>query len=221
MTTIHPAIFEFLKAIREYNSRKYFASIRPLYDDILANRQNFIGALGKEFALSEPEFLHLEVKKCLFRIYRDARRLKEWDPIYKYNFWALISPEGKKTTKAYPYLHLEPWNSLFAGGIYRADNSELQKIRTYLTEHGHQYYKIVEHKEFKKRFGRVSGNSLTNLPRWRDPETPYPELVKRKQFLIYHPYTDAQVLSESFFQGIIKDYLTAKPFFDILNTTLS
>ena len=77
MNTIHPAIFEFLKAIREHNSRKYFASIRPLYDDILENFQDFVKALGQEFTLSDSSFAHLEVKKCLFRIYRDARRLKD------------------------------------------------------------------------------------------------------------------------------------------------
>ncbi|AKH32915.1 hypothetical protein XF24_00587 [candidate division SR1 bacterium Aalborg_AAW-1] len=218
--TIHPALFEFLNTIQEHNSRKYFASIRPLYDDIMHDRQGFIKALAKEFTNSDPSFAELDVKKCLFRIYRDARRLKTGDPIYKNNFGALIHPEGKKTTKAAPYIHLQPGNSMFAGGIYRADNTELNKIRTYLTEHGSQYYKIIESKEFKQRFGRVSGNSLTNLPRGRDSETPYPELVKKKQFLIYRSYTDAEVLSDSFFSDIVQDYLIAKSFFDMLNSPL-
>ena len=76
-TTIHPALFEFLKAIREHNSRKYFASIRPLYDDILSNWQDFVKALAHEFTNHDSTFAHLDPKKCLFRIYRDARRLKE------------------------------------------------------------------------------------------------------------------------------------------------
>ena len=83
---IHPALFEFLKAIREHNDRKYFASIRTLYDDILYNFTEFVEALGKEFKLSDPDFSQLEAKKCLFRIYRDARRLKPGDYLYKYNF---------------------------------------------------------------------------------------------------------------------------------------
>lgn len=74
--TIHPALFEFLNTIQEHNSRKYFASIRPLYDDIMHDRQGFIKALAKEFTNSDPSFAELDVKKCLFRIYRDARRLK-------------------------------------------------------------------------------------------------------------------------------------------------
>lgn len=76
MPTIHPALFEFIKAIQEHNSRKYFASIRSLYDDIMHDRQGFIKALAKEFTNYNPSFAELDVKKCLFRIYRDARRLK-------------------------------------------------------------------------------------------------------------------------------------------------
>ena len=53
--TLHPALFEFLKVIREENSRKYFASIRPLYDDILANFQEFIGAVAQELSQIDPE----------------------------------------------------------------------------------------------------------------------------------------------------------------------
>lgn len=74
---LHPALFEFLKAIREHNSRKYFASIRPLYDDILTNIEDFVRTLANEFTQYDPSFVNLNVKKCMFRIYRDARRLQD------------------------------------------------------------------------------------------------------------------------------------------------
>jgi uncharacterized protein (DUF2461 family) len=88
MTTqpiLHPALFKFLDAIREENSRKYFASIRPLYDDIWFNLQTFFDEMIQELAKNEPDLAEVESKKCLFRIYRDARRLKDGDPIYKNN----------------------------------------------------------------------------------------------------------------------------------------
>lgn len=217
---IHPAIFEFLKAIREHNDRKYFASIRPLYDDILYNFTEFIEALGKEFESTDSDFSQLEAKKCLFRIYRDARRLKEGDYLYKYNFWALISPEGKKTIKAYPYLHLEPGGSFFAGGIFQADASELKKVRTHLAENGEQYYEIIEHKEFKKRFSAVRGLKTKTVPRGFSQDTPYIELIRKKKFIIYHRYKDKDVLWKNFFDNIVKDYILAKPFFDFLNESL-
>jgi hypothetical protein len=42
----------------------------------------------------------------------------------------------------------------------------------------------------------------------------------KKQHLVYHHYTDAEILSEEFFDIFIEDCLTAKPLFDLLNTPL-
>ena len=85
MLTLHPALFKFLDAIREENSRKYFASIRTLYDDIRANLHEFITAVITELAKKDPTLSQVQAKQCLFRIYRDARRLKDGDLIYKHN----------------------------------------------------------------------------------------------------------------------------------------
>jgi uncharacterized protein (DUF2461 family) len=75
--TLHPALFKFLGAIREENSRKYFASIRPLYDDIWHNLHEFINAVIAELSKKDHTLSDIQAKQCLFRIYRDARRLKD------------------------------------------------------------------------------------------------------------------------------------------------
>ena len=74
---LHPALFKFLDAIREENSRKYFASIRPLYDDIRDNLNEFINAVIAELSKKDSKLSEIQAKQCLFRIYRDARRLKD------------------------------------------------------------------------------------------------------------------------------------------------
>lgn len=83
--TLHPALFKFLDAIHEENTRVYFASIRPLYDDILYNFTQFVQAYIDRLAQHDTTLTGVEAKKCLFRIYRDARRLAPGDPLYKYN----------------------------------------------------------------------------------------------------------------------------------------
>ncbi len=75
--TLHPALFKFLDAIKEENSRKYFASIRPLYDDIRDNLNKFINAVIGELSKKDNTLSGIQAKQCLFRIYRDARRLKD------------------------------------------------------------------------------------------------------------------------------------------------
>lgn len=83
---VHHAILQFLDTIQEHNSRKYFASVKDLYDEIWENMQEVAGALIGELAKIDPDYAELKPKECLFRIYRDARRIKDGDPIYKNNF---------------------------------------------------------------------------------------------------------------------------------------
>lgn len=218
---LHPALFKFLDAIREENSRKYFASIRPLYDDIWSNLNEFINAVIAELSKTNPNLSTIQARQCLFRIYRDARRLKEWDPIYKHNRWAHITGTGKNNTKAWYYLHLQSGGSFLWGGIYRPTSEQLLKVRNFLTLHGDEYYDIISNKKFKSRFWSIQWESLTKLPKWFDKETAYPELVMKKQYLIYHQYTDKEILDNNFFDKIIEDCLIAKPFFDFINRPLS
>ncbi len=72
---LHPALFAFLESIHEHNSRKYFASIRPLYDDIRQHLQDFFNLLITDLSIGEPALADVQAKQCLFRVYRDARRL--------------------------------------------------------------------------------------------------------------------------------------------------
>jgi uncharacterized protein (TIGR02453 family) len=220
MTTLHPALFKFLDAIKEENSRKYFASIRTLYDDIWNNLNEFINLVIKELSKEDTSLTDIQAKQCLFRIYRDARRLKEWDLIYKHNRWAHITDTGKNSTKAWYYIHLQSGWSFLWGWIYRPTSEQLLKIRNFLTHHGGEYYDIISNKKFKSRFGSIQWESLTKLPRGFDKDTSYPELVMKKQHLILHHYTDEEILSEDFFDRLIEDCKIAKPFFDFINQSL-
>jgi len=218
---LHPALFKFLDAIKEENSRKYFASIRTLYDDIWNNLNEFINAVIRELSKKDPTLSEIQAKQCLFRIYRDARRLKDWDPIYKHNRWAHITDTGKNSTKAGYYIHLQSGWSFLWGGIYRPTSEQLLKIRNFLTVHGDEYYKITNNKKFKSLFWTIQWESLSRLPRWFDKDISYPELVMKKQYLIYHHYTDEEILDTHFFDRVIEDCLIAKPFFEFINRPLS
>lgn len=94
---LHHATLEFLRAINEHNSRKFFATARPLYDEIRENLNEICQALIDELAKRDNDYADLKPKDCLFRIYRDARRIKDGDPIYKNNFGMAIAPGGKKS----------------------------------------------------------------------------------------------------------------------------
>lgn len=215
--SIHPATFAFLDAIREENSREYFATVKQLYQEILWSVTDMCQELIDRTQITHEDDRPLTPRDCLFRIYRDARRLKEWDPLYKNNFGFVISPRGKKGTLSGYYVHISPWGSYFASGVYWPASAELRNIRHHLAAHGMDYLTHTHHPDFIDRFGVVHGQKLRRPPRGFAHYDHHMDLIMLKQHLIARPYTDAQVLSDSFLEEIQKDIQTARPRSDRLN----
>lgn len=193
---LHPAAFEFLNAINDYNTRKFFWTVKPLYEEIRENLKDICTESIKQIATFDTDIADLEPKDCLFRIYRDARRLKEWDPLYKQNRWFVLSPGWKNSSLPWYYFHLQPWDKSFFGGwVYRPEPSHLRNLRHYLSQHWATYKKIMQKAAFKKHFGAIHGDVLSRPPQWFKAYTPYLDLVQRKQHLIYAKFTDKEILS--------------------------
>ncbi len=216
---LHHATLEFLKAINEHNSRTFFATARPLYDEIWENVNEICQVLIDEIAKIDSDYADLKPKDCLFRIYRDARRLQEGDPIYKSNFGMAIAPGGKKSQLPGFYLHIQ-WDgqSFFGGGIYRPSSEQLYNLRCYLREHGQEYKKLVSKKDFKKFFGEIEWTSLTRPPRWFKPYDHHLDLIMKKQHLIYSPISDKDLLEKDIIKLCMERFHAAKERMDFMMT---
>ena len=215
---MHPDTLNFLKALSENNNRNFFAIVKPLYDQVreqlIAFTDDVISEI-KKFDESIDE--DLTAKKCLFRIYRDARRLKPWDPVYKKNFGFSISPSGKNDSRAGYYLHIQPKHSFFGGGTYRPEPSELLNLRHYLIRYADEYHKLIQNKNFVKEFWKVGGTSITRPPKGFFKDTPHLELIKKKQHLITHAYTDKEMSDPNFMNLFLHHCKIAMPWFHFLN----
>lgn len=206
MHTLHPDSLKFLTAIATHNSRSYFDLIKPLYIQIWQALGDWTQDIIDHCILIDRQLQDLEANQCIFRIYRDARRIKEWDLLYKPNRWIVLASEGKKSQSPSFYIHLEPSKSFVCAGLYWPDSVELSNLRHFLADHADQYYKLTRQTSFVDYRWDIHGEISTRLPRSRDPQTLYPELVCRKQFLITRHYDDAQVLDSSWFDIICEDY---------------
>ncbi len=74
---LNPATLAFLKAVKEENSREFFATVKELYLEIYDTLKELCKGLIEEATILDPSYAVLQPKDCLFRIYRDARMLKE------------------------------------------------------------------------------------------------------------------------------------------------
>ncbi len=213
---LHPAIFKFLEAIAEHNSREYFAKIKPLYNEILTSVSDLCQEIINKTWIIHEDGRPLLVKECLFRIYRDARRLKDWDQLYKHHFSFALSPTWKKNMFWGRYIHIEPGRSFFGSGIFWLSSAQLMPLRHRLKHHGDEYISLGKDPKFVKRFDRIEGSTLTNPPRGFEASTPHIHLIKKKQHLVRASYSDKLVLSEDFSSAILNDIAIVRPWTDWL-----
>jgi uncharacterized protein (TIGR02453 family) len=218
---IHPSALQFLIAINDHNTRKFFATVRPLYDEIQVSLLDLCASCMTAIRYFDTDITWLEPKACMFRIYRDARRLEEGDQIYKNNWWFVISPWGKKSSLPWYYLHIEPGNkSFFASGIYRPEPAQLLRLRKTFQTSGDAYRKIIATAAFKKLFGAPTGSALTRPPRWFSTDEKHLDLIIKKQHLIYVPISDEELMKTDITTWFAHCAQTAYPWVEFLRNAI-
>ena len=218
---IQKSTLTFLKQIKANNNKDWFDKNKDKYllakDDV----NNFVDDLIKSFSTFNKSLAGLKAKDCVFRIYRDVRFAKDKRP-YKTNMGAGINAGGKKMEIAGYYIHLEPGKSMIAGGRWMPSSDHLKKIRQEIDYNGKDFRKILSNKDFKKYFGELDTEyKLSRPPKGYDKDHPDIELLKLNSYIVWHEYSDAEVLSKNFVKEITKGAKVMKPFLDFLNTAIS
>jgi uncharacterized protein (TIGR02453 family) len=210
-------ILDFLSALKENNQREWLESNKTTYESTRKYFTDFVGQVLKEIIILEPSFAPLEPKDCIFRLYRDVRFSKDKTP-YKTNYSAYFADGGRKSTKAGYYLHIEPGNkSMLAGGMYMPMPEELKKIRQEIDYNGEAFTSILSKPEFVKYFGNLGGSTLKTNPKGYAADHPNIELLKHKDFTVFHSLTDADVVKSGLLQHTIRVWQELKPLNNFLN----
>ena len=193
---IEKTTFDFLKQLSRNNNREWFDAHKEKYLAAKANVDTFIEEVIRSFSAFDKSLAGLKAKDCVFRIYRDVRFSKDKRP-YKTNMGASINHGGKKMEIAGFYLHLEPGKSMIAGGRWMPSPDHLRKIRQEIDYNGKQLHKILAQKNFKKMFGGLDQSDeykLVRPPKGYDKEHKDIELLKLTSFLVWHEFSDKEVL---------------------------
>lgn len=175
--------FQFLIDLECNNNRPWFNEHKERYlaaktsiDELVEELIPLIQSFDKEVDVTSA-------KKCVFRIYRDARFTKDKAP-YKTHFGAFISKGGRKSPYAGYYFHFEADRSFVGGGIYRPESAVLKAIRTQIYESPQDYKGIIEKADFQATFPMIYGDPLKTAPKGFPKDWPHIDLIKNKSYTV-------------------------------------
>jgi uncharacterized protein (TIGR02453 family) len=195
-----PELFRFLADLEANNNREWFAANKDRYEEhLLEPALAFIDAFAPRLAKISPHF-RADARPSggsLFRIYRDTRFSKDKTP-YKTNLGIHFRHEHAKDAYAPGYyLHIGP-NEVFAGGgIWHPDTSAATRIREAIVAHPQGWKRATRGGTFAKRL-ELGGDALKSVPRWADPEHPFADDLKRKDFFGWARLEEGDVLAPGF-----------------------
>ena len=208
---------QFLRNLEKNNNREWFNENKTLYQEAQQDVISFVEKLIEEMADFDEEMGKLEAKKSVFRIYRDTRFSKDKTP-YKTNFGAGLGM-GKGNKISGYYLHIEPGKSFLAGGVYKPEPTVLKTIRQEISAFGDEFKAILEQDEFRNYFRGLSvEDKLKKVPQGFEKDHKMAEYLKLKHFIVTHPVSDDQLLSENAVKEFTKIFKAMKPLNDFLQT---
>lgn len=212
--TISKGVFDFLKELKNNNNRDWFEAHKTDFKKHQSEVKSFLEAVKTNLNH------HDDIEKMkLFRIYRDVRFSKDKTP-YKSHFAGSFSRLGAHLRGGY-YVHLKPGESFLATGFWDPNKEDLFRIRKELEMDADEFRKVINQKELKETWGKLSGDELKTAPKGFDKEHPDIDLIRKKQFVFVRNLKDKEVLSPAFLDEVDKSFKAIRPYFDLMSDILT
>jgi len=211
-----PELFNFLRQLKRHNNREWFARNKQRYEESVRDPALlFISSFGPHLHKLSAHFVAdpRPTRGSLFRIYRDTRFSHDKRPFKTHVGIHFSHASGKDAHAPVFYLHLEPDNPFAAAGVWHPDASALTKIRTAIVAESGQWAKV-------RRKVELEGDSLKRPPRGFDPQHPFIEDLKRKDFVASVALTEARICSPKFLQDFAAACRTMLPLVEFTTRAL-
>jgi uncharacterized protein (TIGR02453 family) len=222
-TSFGPELFSFLSDLRANNNREWFAANKQRYEeDVLEPALAFIDAFAPRLAKISPYF-RADARPSggsLFRIYRDTRFSKDKTPS-KTNLGIHFRHERAKDAHAPGYyLHIGPGEVFAGGGIWHPDTEAATAIREAIVADPERWRRSTRSGAFAKQL-ELGGDSLKRVPPWADPEHPFADDLKRKDFFASAHVSESDVVSLGFIDEYARLCGAAAPLMQFLCDALT
>ncbi len=208
-----PTLFKFLNDLAANNEREWFNANKDRYiDSVQEPALAFIADFGSRLAEISPHF-RADAKVqggSLFRIYRDTRFGKDKTP-YKTNTGVHFRHERSKDAHAPGYyLHLQPGECFMGVGLWRPETKVAYAIREHIADDSAGWKKAAYGKRFTDVYS-LDGESLQRPPKGFDPDHPFINDLKRKDFIASMRLTQKAVTGPDFIDTYEENCKRATP----------
>jgi uncharacterized protein (TIGR02453 family) len=215
---IQKSTLKFLKDLSLHNDRDWFNDNKERYLDAYQNMISFADGLILEMN-KHDEIEETSGKKAMYRIYNDVRFSKDKSP-YNPRF-AFGLQRATKFKRGGYYVNIKPGNCFMACGFFMPNPDDLKRIRQDIDLNADKWKKLLKSKGIKDNFGEMKGEAVGTAPRGFAKDHPAIELLRYKQFLFRHDFTDKEVSSETFLKDVNRILKGIRPYFDYMSEVLT
>lgn len=214
-------IIHFLNELKDNNNRDWFAEHKEWYNDVRLEFEQISKELVIEISSFDEDIKQVDVKDCIFRIYRDTRFSHDKTP-YKTHFGVFIAAAGgRKSQRAGYYIHLDPAGSFVASGVWCPDAVLLKALRQSVYDNIEEFNTIRSQKDFSKHFNTFfEEDKLKTVPRGFPKDFEYADLLKLKHYLVKFELSTTFLNADDFVQQLSEILKQAHPFNLFLNYTV-
>jgi len=214
-------IIGFLSKLNENNNREWFAENKHLYESAKSDFEKISKALIFEIIKFDEDIKHVDIKDCIFRIYRDTRFSKDKTP-YKTHFGVFIaSAGGRKSKRGGYYLHLDPAGCFVAVGVWCPPPATLKALRQSVYDNIDELNEIRRSDSFSKYFSNFyEEDKLKTVPSGFPKDFEDSELLKLKHYLVEYKLDDSLLNSSDFIQHLAEILKSGYPLNRFLNYTV-
>ncbi len=218
LETINGSTLKFLKSLASNNNREWFNANKAKFQSAQENMYAFIDQLI--FEMNKHDVIeNTSGKESLFRIYNDVRFSKDKTP-YKTRFAFQLNRATKLRRGGY-YANINPGGSFIACGFFAPNPVDLARIRKDIDMHAQDWRKLLTSKKISSSFGALQGDVVPTVPRGYTKDHVAIDLIRHKQFIFRHDFSDKEVLDANFLKIANEVFKTIRPFFNYMSEVLT
>ena len=209
-------IYQFLRQIAEHNDREWFHAHQPEYKAARTSFEAYVQEMIMRIASFDSSVAYQTPKTCTYRFARDTRFSADKSP-YKRHFGAFVCSHGRKSYRGGYYLHLEPGNSMIAGGSWCPPAPVLKHIRETIVDDIDRFRSIVGEPSFKQLFPVVGEDPVKTMPKGFPKDFAFSEYIRPRLYTVWHPIPDSFVSEPDSQDRLEQMFRTMAPFNQFLN----